>query len=144
MGTVLRLDLREDHTLQFLQHVLQNRTVAWVHFSPPTGSISTAFRSKEHPRGLPGLVEPAASKVAAANRVYDNVVLLLQSLQQSFPSVGFSIEHPLGSPFVSFFEYLEKIELYCSKENHNLGIFRERKISSCYFSACFSFSCDLL
>ena len=27
--------------------------------------------------------------------------------------------------FVSFFEYLEKIELYCSKENYNLGIFRE-------------------
>ena len=26
---------------------------------------------------------------------------------------------------VSFFEYLEKIELYCSKENYNLGIFRE-------------------
>ena len=25
--------------------------------------------------------------------------------------------------YVSFFEYLEKIELYCSKENHNLGIF---------------------
>ena len=23
---------------------------------------------------------------------------------------------------VSFFEYLEKIELYCSKENHNLGL----------------------
>ena len=95
---VLRLDLREGHTLQFLQHVLQNRVVAWVHFSPPTGSISAAFRSKEHPRGLPGLPEPAASKVAAANKVYDNVVLLLQSLQQSFPSVGFSIEHPLGSP----------------------------------------------
>ena len=29
-----------------------------------------------------------------------------------------------GRP-VSFFEYLEKIELYCSKENYNLGIFRE-------------------
>ena len=29
---------------------------------------------------------------------------------------------------VSFFEYLEKIELYCSKENYNLGIFlRTRK-----------------
>ena len=26
---------------------------------------------------------------------------------------------------VSFFEYLEKIELYCSKENYNLGFFRE-------------------
>ena len=26
---------------------------------------------------------------------------------------------------VSFFEYLEKIELYCSKENYDLGIFRE-------------------
>ena len=26
--------------------------------------------------------------------------------------------------FVSFFEYLEKIELYCSKENYNLGIFK--------------------
>ena len=26
---------------------------------------------------------------------------------------------------VSFFEYLEKIELYCSKKNYNLGIFRE-------------------
>ena len=25
-----------------------------------------------------------------------------------------------------FFEYLEKIELYCSKENHNLGFFRAR------------------
>ena len=33
----------------------------------------------------------------------------------------------LQSDDVSFFEYLEKIELYCSKENHNLGIFRERE-----------------
>ena len=96
---ILRLDLREDLTLQFLQNVLQNRTVAWVHFSPPTGTIGTAFRSEVNPRGLPGLVEPAASKVAAANKIYDNVALLLQTLKSSFPSVGFSIEHPLGSPF---------------------------------------------
>ena len=33
--------------------------------------------------------------------------------------------HPPIPGLVSFFEYLEKIELYCSKENYNLGIFRE-------------------
>ena len=40
------------------------------------------------------------------------------SLQSAWKA---ELENPLLQ--VSFFEYLEKIELYCSKENHNLGIF---------------------
>ncbi|CAE7605292.1 SLC24A2 [Symbiodinium sp. CCMP2592] len=94
---VLRLDLRESLTLQFLENVLQNRAVAWIHFSLPTGTTGRVFRSLASPRGLPNLQEPGASRVLAANAIFDNVATLLQKILASFPSVGVSVEHPIGS-----------------------------------------------
>ncbi|CAE7727675.1 SLC24A2, partial [Symbiodinium necroappetens] len=94
---VLRLDLREALTLQFLHNVLRNRTVAWLHFSLPTGTIGRVFRSSAAPLGLPNLQEPLASQVVAANKILDQVAALLQSVAISFPTVGVSVEHPLGS-----------------------------------------------
>ncbi|CAE7252934.1 SLC24A2 [Symbiodinium sp. CCMP2592] len=94
---VLRLDLRESLTLQFLENVLQNRAVAWIHFSLPTGTTGRVFRSLASPRGLPNLQEPGASRVLAANAIFDNVATLLQKVLASFPSVGVSVEHPIGS-----------------------------------------------
>ncbi|CAE7280919.1 unnamed protein product [Symbiodinium sp. CCMP2456] len=94
---VLRLDLREALTLQFLHNVLRNRTVAWMHFSLPTGTIGRVFRSSAAPLGLPNLQEPLASQVVAANKILDQVAALLQSVAISFPTVGVSVEHPLGS-----------------------------------------------
>ncbi|CAE7550494.1 SLC24A2 [Symbiodinium sp. CCMP2592] len=94
---VLRLDLRESLTLQFLENVLRNRAVAWMHFSLPTGTTGRVFRSFASPRGLPNLQEPGASRVLAANAIFDNVATLLQKVLASFPSVGVSVKHPIGS-----------------------------------------------
>ena len=89
---------------------------------PDTGAPCPApLRTFEFPDGLPNLSGSNLVRVNKANQLYHFSSTLCRGPCRVW-CWPWKIREAASS--VSFFEYLEKIELYCSKENYNLGIFK--------------------
>ena len=103
------LDLSDDDQCKILLEAVTSCQVKVILAALPCGACSKArdipmgkhwhgpapLRSSQHPRGLPGLSGLDLLKVTKANKVYDNVfVLLMAALQHN---VGVIVENPQNS-----------------------------------------------
>ena len=110
-ATVIRADLTDPVRQRELRALLLHPDLHYVHFGPPCGTASRArerplsesghgplpLRSEQEPRGLTGLTPQSASRVRAANVLYDLTVDAANTLTSR--GVIWTIENPDRSLF---------------------------------------------
>ena len=108
---IMKLDLRLDSSWEFLQYVLDNNLVFYVHGAPPCGTASRAryrrlsteshgpppLRSAEFPWGLPGVSERDHARLACANAVYERMAAFMELLCER--GIHWALENPGRSYF---------------------------------------------
>ena len=112
---VIKLDLRERGTWEFLEHLVITRRVFHFHGAPPYGTALVArhrrgtephlLRSNTCPYGLPDLPSDQQKRVDSANAIYMQMALFCKWLTSL--GIGWSIENPGNSFLWMLDEYLE-------------------------------------
>ena len=104
--SICNVDLTKKHGWEFLEHVLSNYNVVFVHAAPPCGTCSRAreiprphaprpLRSEDSPMGLAGLSTTEQARVDAANSIYLGLAQFL--LQCTTKNVPWTLENPARS-----------------------------------------------
>ena len=106
---VCNMSLTEASTWAYLQGIIKDHEVDYVHIAPPCGTCSMArqtqrhpsdpkpkpLRSQEHLMGIPNLSPQDEARVQAANAIYIQMAEFVQFLNR--PSILWSIENPGNS-----------------------------------------------
>ena len=104
---VCNLSLTEQSTWDYLEGVVRDHHVDYVHIAPPCGTCSAArqiqtapsdpkpLRSEQYPMGLPNLTSADANRVRAANAIYIGMAAFVTFLTAL--KVLWSIENPGNS-----------------------------------------------
>ena len=108
LAHICTLDLTQKSSWDFLEYVIRNFPVCFVHAAPPCGTCSRAreihlggasqprpLRSTEHPHGLPNLTSDEQARVSAANSIYEQLSAFLELCTNR--SIPWSIENPARS-----------------------------------------------
>ena len=104
---VCNMSLTEASTWTYLQGIIKDHEVEFVHIAPPCGTCSMArqiqrqpsdpkpLRSQEHLMGIPNLSPPDEARAQAANAIYIQMADFAQVLNRR--SILWSIENPGNS-----------------------------------------------
>ena len=106
---ILQIDLNSDIERRWLEDLIEQCRVLYIHFAPPCGTASAArnirlskkahgpppLRSFLHPMGRPGNSPSDAKRVQLANSLYQYTVALVLKLHEQ--GIQWSIENPASS-----------------------------------------------